>query len=230
MPVTCDALAARIQEFDDTTAALTDPAPGSKVIKRYDAYYYQAPSYTQGLWRWMTGESRETTKEYLDEMVDRLVKLMEEAENFLRKHTKTKWRRTLRPIQGRDRVYNGTPVTAELIGQMADVLAHIDRLTKRLRLVVEHLKDTYPEEVMADGTEESSEVEKTAETAETEVPEGTKGAVIVTGGDNTSGSGTEMEIESTTSSSDAVSVFEAWNHTLSEAHTALCEASSVFRP
>jgi len=216
MPVTCDALAARIQEFDDSTAALIEPQPGSKVIRSYDAYYYQAPSYTQGLWRWMVGESRETTKEYLNEMVEQLVKLMEDAENFLRKNTNTKWTRTLRPIQGCDRVYSGTPVTAELIGQIADMLAHIDRLTKRLRLVVQHLKETYPEEIM--------DVEERA------AEEGAEGAVIEADeGDNSSESGSEASAN-TTSSSDAVSVFEAWNQTLSEAHAALCEASSTFRP
>ena len=231
MPVTCDALAARIQEFDDSTAALINPAPGSKVIKSYNAYYYQAPGYTQGLWRWGVGESRETTKEYLDEMVNRLVQLMGEAETFLRKNTNTKWRRTLRPIEGRDRVYSGTPVTAELIRQMADVLAHIDRLTKRLRLVVQHLKETYPEEVVADGTEEPGEAEEMAETDATNTTEGTKGAVIEAECDDTSESGSETASESTTSSSsDVVSVFEAWNQTLSEAHAALCGASSVFRP
>jgi len=226
MPVTCDALAARIQEFDDSTAALSDPAPGSKVIKSYDAYYYQAPSYTQGLWRWMVGESRETTKEYLNEMVDRLVKLMEEAESFLHKNTNTKWSRTLRPIQGRDRVYNGTPVTPELIGQIADVLAHIDRLTKRLRLVVQHLKDTYPEEVVADEIEKASSTEATS----IEDTKDTEGAMIESEGVVSSESETESASESTTTSSDAVSVFEAWNQTLSEAHAALCETSSAFRP
>lgn len=233
MQITCDALAARIQEFDDSTAALTEPAPGSKVIKSYNTYYYQAPGYTQGLWRWVAGESRETTKEYLDEMVNWLVQLMEEAEGFLRKNTNTKWRRTLRPIEGRDRVYSGTPVTAELIGQMADVLAHIDRVTKRLQLVVQHLKETYPEEVVADGTEteEPRKVEKMAGTTETEETEGIKDTVIETEGDNTSENGSEESAsESATSSSDAVSVFEAWNQTLSEAHVALCEASSNFRP
>lgn len=218
MPVTCDALAARIQEFDDSTAALTEPQPGSKVIKSYDAYYYQPPSYTQGLWRWMVGESRETTKEYLGEMVERLVKLMDDAESFLRKNTNTKWRRTLRPIEGRDRVYSGTPLTAELIGQIADVLAHIDRMTKRLRLVVQHLKETYPEEMMEEEGEEKPEAE--------EPTQGTEGAVIEADSASESGS----EAGSATSSSDAVSVFEAWNQTLSEAHAALCEASSTFRP
>lgn len=218
MPVTCDALAARIQEFDDSTAALTEPQPGSKVIKSYDAYYYQPPSYTQGLWRWMVGESRETTKEYLGELVERLVKLMDDAESFLRKNTNTKWKRTLRPIEGRDRIYSGTPVTAELIGQIADVLAHIDRLTKRLRLVVQHLKETYPEEMMEEEGEEKPEAE--------EPTQGTEGAVIEADSASESGS----EAGSATSSSDAVSVFEAWNQTLSEAHAALCEASSTFRP
>ena len=223
MPVTCDALAARIQEFDDSTAALTEPQPGSKVIKSYDAYYYQPPSYTQGLWRWMVGESRETTKEYLGELVERLVKLMDDAESFLRKNTNTKWKRTLRPIEGRDRIYIGTPVTAELIGQIADVLAHIDRLTKRLRLVVQHLKETYPEEMMEEDAEEKPEAETAGEPTQ-----GTEGAVIEA--DIASESESGSEAGSATSSSDAVSVFEAWNQTLSEAHAALCEASSTFRP
>jgi hypothetical protein len=223
MPVTCDALAARIQEFDDSTAALTEPQPGSKVIKSYDAYYYQPPSYTQGLWRWMVGESRETTKEYLGELVKRLVKLMDDAESFLRKNTNTKWKRTLRPIEGRDRIYIGTPMTAELIGQIADVLAHIDRMTKRLRLVVQHLKETYPEEVMEEG--EGAAEGPTEEKPETEKTEGTEGAVI----DADSASESGSEAEGATSSSDAVSVFEAWNQMLSEAHAALCEASSTFR-
>jgi len=213
MAVTCDALAARVQEFDDSTAALTEPQPGSKVIKSYDAYYYQGPSYTQGLWRWIVGESRETTKMYLNEMVDRLVALMTEAETFLTKNTNTKWSRTLRKIDGRKRVFSGTPVTPELIGQIADVLGQIDRLTKRLRLVLNHLKETYPEEVLVAGEAGEPDAEPEADDQDTEVD-----------AESTSSSTTS------TSSADSVSVFETWNQTLSEAHAALCAASSSFRP
>lgn len=221
MPITCDALAARIQEFDDSTTALADPVPGSKMIKGYNSYYYyQAPSYTQGLWRWFVGESRETTKDYLNEMVEQLVKLMEDAEYFLRKNTKIKWNRTLRPILGRHRNYSGTPMTAELIGQIADILAHLDRLTKRLRLVVQYLKETYPEKVMGEG---KGNVEKKTNNTEGDVIEANDG-------NGSSENGSETVSERTTSSSDAVSVFEIWNQRLSEAHATLCEASSSFRP
>lgn len=213
MAVTCDALAARVQEFDDSTAALIEPQPGSKVIKSYDAYYYQGPSYTQGLWRWMVGESRETTKMYLNEMVDRLVVLMAEAETFLTKNTNTKWSRTLRKIDGRKRIFSGTPVTPELIGQIADVLGQIDRLTKRLRLVLNHLKETYPEEVLVAGEAGKSDAEPEADDKDAEAD-----------AESTTSSTTS------TSSADSVSVFETWNQTLSEAHAALCAASSSFRP
>jgi hypothetical protein len=202
----------KLTEFDVATEGLQAPVPGSKIAKRGDQYYFLAPGYTQGLFRWLTGESQDTTKQYIEELAVSFVALMDEAETMLGKLGKERQNR--QPVQfGRAMHYTQAPdglrglvaPTPESVEDVAAVLAHIDTLSARVIATVSYVDKLYATPAIV-GTDESS-------------------------ADRPSSAGSAASGESYDADEPASedAVFSTWKLRLVAAHTALCAASALFR-
>jgi hypothetical protein len=201
-------LDAKLAEFDVATAGLAGPEPGSKIVKTGDLYSFQAPGYTQSIYRWWVGESQETTKEYIAELSERMVSLMDEAETML-----GRFGRRQRQHQAVRIVHRGLPSAecglreillyesrAADVAEVAEALSRVDALVARLQAATAHVRELY--------APAASRSEPAPESATVSVEAGT-GDVIPPRPEP--------------------SVFDTWDARVSAAHAALCVASASFR-
>lgn len=215
------ALVLKLTEFDVATEGLQAPVPGSKIAKRGDQYYFLAPGYTQGLFRWLTGESQDTTKQYIEELAVSLVALTDEAETMLGKLGKE--RQQKRSVQfGRTRHYTQVSdglrglvaPTPESVEDVATVLAHIDTLSARVIAAVSYVDKLYATPAVVITDESSADRPASAGSA---------------GSAKSAGSAVSGESYDADEPASSDAVFSTWKLRLIASHTALCAASASFR-
>lgn len=212
------ALNERLTEYDAHTIGLTTCEQGSKIAKCGSHYSYQAPGFSQSLYRWFVGESQETTKQYIEELVTGLVALMDEGETMLEKlaverhnYQQTLFGRRrprfvsknegLRGIISTPPTAPPAPISAERIQEVAGVLKHVDELNRRIAQVIAHVQTTYAD-----------------------VSVKTPPAEAVEGDDDVSVSESEEDGDIV-----QTDVYDKWQARLAAAHSALCTASTSFR-
>ena len=211
-------LSEKLTEYDGHTIGLATPGPGSKIVRCGSHYSFQAPGISQSVYRWLVGESQETTKQYIEELVTRLVALMDEGETML-EHLSIERRKFQQAQFGRRRQrfvrHEGlhdlvttppqrvpAPISAERIKAVTEVLTHVDDLNKRIAAVIAHVQDVYV----------------------------STGGAIQKAGDVTDDGGESVsETEEEEGDVSQIDVYEQWQLRLSEAHAALCAASTSFR-
>jgi hypothetical protein len=221
-------LAAKLAEYDDQTLGLTNPEPGAKIVRHGSCYAFQAPGYSQSIYRWLTGESQETTKLYIEELATRLVGLIDEGETMLDKlavkrrteqvdrltNTGRSARASTRnAVRGLHEIVGGGRITAARIAEIAEVLREVDTLVTRTKSAILHVQKLYgptapvpvPVPAPVPAPAESDAPAAPAETAETAEP------------------------ESDGEPAPAVDVFDTWIGRVTAAHAALCTASASFR-
>ena len=144
-------LIAKLTEFDVATIGLAKPEPGSKIVKTGDLYSLQAPGYTQSLYRWWSRESQDTTKQYIQEMSEMIVSLIDEADTMLgrfsRRERQHRAMRTVhRGISSTDGgLHDIVPhdTLASDVAEVAEVLISIDTLVSRMLCVSAHVRELY---------------------------------------------------------------------------------------
>jgi hypothetical protein len=159
------ALTAKLDEYDAMTEFLVNPEAGSKIVKSGDRFYFQAPGLTQGLYRWLTGESRDTTREYLEELAQNLAEILNGMQRTIESLTLV-WKSNHGAKFGR---VPGRPVqqvldtvsaaeaeelpgllslldirpTRERIEEISGLLKKADVLTARVLTATEHVQQLY---------------------------------------------------------------------------------------
>ena len=189
-------LSKKLTEYDGNTMGLATPEPGSKIVRCGSHYSFQAPGISQSVYRWLVGESQETTKQYIEELVKGLVALMDESETML-EHLSIERRNYQQAQFGRRRPrfvrheglhdlvttaprHPPAPISAERIKAVAAVLSHVDKLYKRIAAVIAHVQNIYgstgeaiqkADDVAADGDESVSETEEEGDVSRIDVYE-----------------------------------------------------------
>jgi hypothetical protein len=179
------ALTAKLEEFDELTEFLVNPEVGSKIVKSGDRFYFQAPGLTQGLYRWITGESRDTTREYLEELTTKLVAILSEMRTTI-ENLAVIWKADKPSNFGRTRSGPAQQIlnsvahtdenkrpgllslldirpTKERIDEISNLLKQADILSARVLTATEHVKHLYHSEMQE--VEEGLESEETSTSA-----------------------------------------------------------------
>lgn len=203
-------LAKKLELYDRHTEGLSAPEEGAKVVKSGEYYSFQGPGYTQSIYRWLVGESQETTKQYIEELSQELVNLIDEAETMLEKIAAERREQQMAQF-GRYRTrstYAATvaglrelipsPLPSGMIKEIAAVLGHIDRMRERLIGVIGHVEKLY--HVDAGASASDADEVASSESYDEDEPPTDKGAV-----------------------------YSTWRTRVNAAHTALCTASTSFR-
>lgn len=68
----------KLLALDNKTVYLHDISKGEKIYKINDTLYKNSDSYLQGVYRFFLRESKETTLEYLNEIVNELISIKQE--------------------------------------------------------------------------------------------------------------------------------------------------------
>lgn len=68
----------KLLALDNKTVYLHDISKGEKIYKINDTLYKNSDSYLQGIYRFFLRESKETTLEYLNEIVNELINIKQE--------------------------------------------------------------------------------------------------------------------------------------------------------
>ncbi len=163
------ALTAKLEEFDQLTEFLVNPEVGSKIVKSGERFYFQAPGLTQGIYRWITGESRDTTREYLEELTTKLIAILGEMRTTI-ENLVCIWKAN-KPFKfGRTRAAPGEQIinavanrddterqgllslidirpTNERIAEISNLLKQADELAARVLTATEHVKKLYQSEI-----------------------------------------------------------------------------------
>lgn len=206
-----------LAEFDANTVGLATPEPGSKIVRCGSQYSFQAPGISQSLYRWLAGESQDTTKQYVEELVLGLVALMDQSETMLehlaierRNYQQAQFGRRRPRFVRADGLHDlvtsaprrtPAPISAERIKEVAEVLKHVDELNRRIAATIAHVQDVY---------------------------DSTDGAIQKAGDASADGAESVSETEED-GDIQQIDVYEQWQKRLSEAHAALCTASTSFR-
>ncbi len=163
------ALTAKLEEFDELTEFLVNPEVGSKIVKSGDRFYFQAPGLTQGLYRWITGESRDTTHDYLEELTTKLVSILSEMRTTI-ENLACIWKSDKTTKFGRiragpvEQIINSVAQadenerpgllslldirpTKERIAEISNLLKQADVLAARVLTATEHVKNLYHNEM-----------------------------------------------------------------------------------
>lgn len=223
-------LTAKYEEFNHITSFLESPEPGAKITKYGDRFYFQAPSLTQGLYRWAVGESRDTTKEYLVELADKLIVLLFETKETINTLTDM-WKKKNKKKFGRLHLVSGdepivqydNPVeeqnsslglrylidvkpTPARIQEIAGLLKQSDTLKTRMVTAIKHAKSLYGDIVRP--KEESGDAD----------------ANDANDIDNTNVQRSNEAVKPAVSANPALSSYDELISRVSGAHSSLCDA------
>ena len=226
------ALTAKLEEFDTLTEFLVNPEVGSKIVKSGERFYFQAPGLTQGLYRWITGESRDTTREYLEELTTKLVGILSEMRNTI-ENLALIWKADKPSKYGRTRVAPAQQIinsvanadenerpgllslldirpTKERIAEISNLLKQADILSARVLTATEHVKKLYHSEMQ----EEEQKLELAEQS--TSAAAGESADLVLS--------------EPSDSSPDAPQVsYAAMIESVRSAHAALCQTCSLLQ-
>ena len=228
------AITAKLEEFNELTKFLVNPEAGSKIVKSGARFYFQAPGVTQGLYRWITGESRDTTREYLEELTTKLVGILSEMRTTI-ENLACIWKADKTSNFGRIRAGPAQQIlncvehtdenkrpgllslldirpTKERIAEISDLLKQADVLAARVLTVTEYVKNLYHSEMQEEEDEEELAEPSTS-----------------VGGVESADSASNVPSDSCPDSASPQLSYTAMIESVRSAHAALCQTCSLLQ-